>query len=118
MNITLDLVQTIGLAAIILVLGQQAKDRVSFLRKYFIPTPVIGGLIYALITLVGHQTGTFSIELDNGLTKFLMVLFFTCTGFLASLKVIKSSGRQGIILAILSVLLLVLQDSLLLKGFL
>ena len=92
MNITLDLVQTLGLAAIVLFVGQQAKQRVGFLRQFFIPTPVIGGLIYALVTLIGHQTDTFSIQLDKGLTTFLMVLFFTCTGFLASLKVIKSSG--------------------------
>ncbi|WED25464.1 sodium/glutamate symporter [Vibrio sp. DW001] len=111
MNITLDLVQTIGLAAVILFVGQQTKERVSFLQKYFIPTPVIGGLLYALLTLLGHQTNTFSIQLDHGLTKFLMVLFFTCTGFLASVKVIKSSGKQGAVLAVLSVVLLILQDT-------
>ena len=111
MNITLDLVQTIGLAAAILFIGQQTKKRVNFLQKYFIPTPVIGGLLYALLTLLGHQTNTFSIELDHGLTKFLMVLFFTCTGFLASVKIIKSSGKQGVILAVLSVVLLILQDT-------
>ncbi|ELV8552943.1 sodium/glutamate symporter [Vibrio fluvialis] len=111
MNITLDLVQTIGLAAIVLLVGQKTKERISFLQKYFIPTPVIGGLIYAILMLLGHQTNTFSIQLDHGLTKFLMVLFFTCTGFLASVKVIKSSGKQGAILAVLSILLLVLQDA-------
>ena len=110
MKISLDLVQTIGLAVIVLFVGAQVKQLVPIFRKYFIPAPVVGGLIYALIMLVGNQTGSFSIKLNNGLTEFLMVVFFTCTGFMASIQVVKRSGRQGLLLAAAAVGLLFLQN--------
>ncbi|PJE54614.1 MULTISPECIES: sodium/glutamate symporter [unclassified Marinomonas] len=110
MNITLDLVQTMGLAVVVLFLGRYLKGKVPIFQKYFIPAPVIGGLFYAILMLIGKQTGLYTVTLDKGLTNFLLVLFFTCTGFMASLHVIKRSGQQGAILAVAAVSLLFLQN--------
>ncbi|SHG07506.1 glutamate:Na+ symporter, ESS family [Marinomonas polaris DSM 16579] len=110
MNITLDLVQTMGLAVVVLFLGRYFKGKVPIFQKYFIPAPVIGGLFYAILMLIGKQTGLYTVTLDKGLTNFLLVLFFTCTGFMASLHVIKRSGKQGAILAVAAVSLLFLQN--------
>ncbi|WP_417528344.1 sodium/glutamate symporter [Marinomonas shanghaiensis] len=110
MNITLDLVQTMGLAVVVLFLGRYLKGKVPIFQKYFIPAPVIGGLFYAILMLIGKQTGLYTVTLDKGLTDFLLVLFFTCTGFMASLHVIKRSGKQGAILAVAAVSLLFLQN--------
>ncbi|MGO2513466.1 sodium/glutamate symporter [Marinomonas polaris] len=110
MNITLDLVQTMGLAVVVLFLGRYLKGKVPIFQKYFIPAPVIGGLFYAILMLIGKQTGLYTVTLDKGLTNFLLVLFFTCTGFMASLHVIKRSGKQGAILAVAAVSLLFLQN--------
>lgn len=110
MNITLDLVQTMGLAVVVLFLGRYLKGKVPIFQKYFIPAPVIGGLFYAILMLIGKQTGLYTVTLDKGLTNFLLVLFFTCTGFMASLHVIKRSGKQGTILAVAAVSLLFLQN--------
>lgn len=110
MNITLDLVQTMGLAVVVLFLGSYFKGKVPIFQKYFIPAPVIGGLFYAILMLIGKQTGLYSVTLNKGLTSFLLVLFFTCTGFMASVHVIKRSGKQGMILAVAAVSLLFLQN--------
>lgn len=110
MNISLDLIQTIGLAVLVLYLGKYTKEQVPFFKKYFIPAPVIGGLIYSIAILIGRQTELFSISLNHGLDEFLMVLFFTCTGFMASIHVIKRSGKQGLILAVAAVAVLFLQN--------
>lgn len=110
MNITLDLIQTMGLAIVVLLLGRYLKNKVNIFQKYFIPAPVIGGLVYACIMLIGKETGWFSITIDKGLNNFLLVLFFTCTGFMASIGVIKRSGKQGLILAVAAVSMLFLQN--------
>src|SRR3990167_10486979 len=52
MNISLDLIQTIGLAILVLYLGKYTKEQVPFFSKYFIPAPVIGGLIFSIAILI------------------------------------------------------------------
>ena len=59
MLIQLDIAQTVGVAALFLVIGELIKRQVSILRRYFIPSPIIGGLVFSLITLYGYQTQTF-----------------------------------------------------------
>jgi ESS family glutamate:Na+ symporter len=109
-TISFDLIQTLGLAVIVLLVGGKIRQYIPVLQKYFIPSPVVGGLAFSLITFIGHQTGTFSIKLNSGMDTFLMVMFFTCTGFMASLQVVKRSGRMGLLLAGAAVALLFIQN--------
>ncbi|MCC8194183.1 MAG: sodium:glutamate symporter, partial [Deltaproteobacteria bacterium] len=69
--VSLDLIQTVGLAVLVLLAGGAIRKRVSFLQTYFIPAPVVGGLVFSCLTLLGHQTGTFSLILHDGLNSFL-----------------------------------------------
>ena len=112
MFISLSLIQSLALAVIVLLIGSALKKRISFLRKYFIPTPVIGGLIFALIMLIGYQTESWTVELDQSLTDLLLIAFFTATGFAFSVKDLKKTGIIGLKLAVLVVLLVVLQNGL------
>ena len=43
-----NLVETVAFATAILWLGMFLRKRISFLSKYNIPAPVIGGVIFAL----------------------------------------------------------------------
>ena len=110
MTIELDLIQTTGLAVLIYMLGRWIKTKVSFFRKYFIPAPVIGGLICSLLIFFGHQTGTFEISMTNTLQDFFMNLFFTGTGFTCSLAILKKSGKLGAKLAVGAVFFLIVQN--------
>ena len=110
MTIELDLIQTTGLAVLIYMLGRWIKTKVSFFRKYFIPAPVIGGLICSLLIFFGHQTGTFEILMTNTLQDFFMNLFFTGTGFTCSLAILKKSGKLGAKLAVGAVFFLIVQN--------
>ena len=47
MSITLDMYQTIAVAVVVLILGAFLKRKISFLEKFCIPAPVIGGLLLA-----------------------------------------------------------------------
>src|SRR5699024_11130114 len=85
-------VETLGLAAVFLVVGHFIKDRVSFLERYFIPSPIIGGLLFSIIMLIGHQTGAFDLELSDDMRDLLLMMFFTTIGFTASLEMLKRGG--------------------------
>lgn len=55
MVIELSLVQSLALAAAVSLLGSFIKRHVSLFQKYFIPAPVIGGLIAAIIVTMAIQ---------------------------------------------------------------
>lgn len=110
MDIQLDMAQTAGLAAVFLVIGKLIKNRVPVLSRYFIPSPIIGGLVFSLIVLYGHQSGSFSIQLYTNLQAFLMTAFFTTIGFSASFEMLKKGGIGVVLFLGAAVLLLTLQN--------
>lgn len=110
MNIELDILQTLGLAIIAYVLGVYIKSKVEFFRKFFIPSPVIGGLIVSLVVLILNQTDTAYLSFDEILQDFFMNIFFTCIGLTCSFAMLKKSGFLGLKLAFAIILLLPLQN--------
>ena len=110
MNITLDMYQTIAVAVSVLMAGAFLKKHISFLQKFCIPAPVIGGLLFAILTLVLYMTGVAVIDFDDTLKEVCMVFFFTSVGFQANLKVLKSGGKSMIIFLGLVIGLIVLQN--------
>lgn len=110
MIIAFDVIQTVGIAALVYMLGVTIKNHVSVLRTYFIPAPVIGGLICSLLIFLGIQTGWYTVEFSMVLQDFFMNVFFTVTGFTCSLAVIKTSGKLGAILAVGAVAFLFVQN--------
>lgn len=110
MNITLDMYQTIAVAVIVLMAGAFLKKRISFLQKFCIPAPVIGGLLFAILTLVLYMTGVAVIDFDDTLKVVCMVFFFTSVGFQANLKVLKSGGKSLIVFLFLVIMLIVMQN--------
>lgn len=92
MSIDLSNAETLGLAAVFLLLGHFIKDKVYILQRFFIPAPIIGGLVFSFVTLIGHQTGYLNLALDNTLRDLLLMIFFTTIGFTASLEMLKKGG--------------------------
>lgn len=52
MSFSLDLVQSSALALVLLLLGETARQRIGFLRRFAFPGPVIGGFLFALFGLL------------------------------------------------------------------
>jgi len=102
--------QTIAVAVIVLMAGAFLKKRISFLQKFCIPAPVIGGLLFAILTLVLYMTGVAVIDFDDTLKEVCMVFFFTSVGFQANLKVLKSGGKSLIVFLFLVIMLIVMQN--------
>ena len=106
----LNMAETVGFAIILLLLGRWIKKRVSFFEKFFIPAPVIGGTLFSIILLIGHQTGTFTFSFNDDIKNLLMIAFFTTVGFSASLKILAKGGLGVILFLLAAVVLVILQD--------
>lgn len=109
-TIELGMAQTVGVAAVFLVLGDFIKARVPVLNRYFIPGPIIGGLVFSLITLAGHLSGTFYVSFYDTMRDFLLLVFFTTIGFSASLELLKKGGVGVALFLVAAVGLVVLQN--------
>lgn len=110
MTIQLDILESLGIAIFALILGNFSKSKISFLRTFFIPSPVIGGIIISFLVLILKETGLFSLEFDKVLQDFFMNIFFTAIGLSASFAMLKKSGSLGIKLALAIIILLPLQN--------
>ncbi len=110
MKITLDMYQTIAVAVVALILGDFLRKRVNFFEKFCIPAPVIGGLIFSIITLALYITGLVEVDFDDTLKNVCMVFFFTSVGFQANLKVLKSGGKSLVLFLVLVVVLIFAQN--------
>lgn len=110
MQIELDILQTLGIAIIAFSLGNLIKNKIEFFQKFFIPAPVIGGIIISFIVFILKESGSYEIKFDDILKDFFMNIFFTCIGLTCSFKLLKKSGILGLKLALAIIILLPLQN--------
>lgn len=110
MEIQIDMYQTLAVSVLVLILGQFLKKRINFLEKFCIPAPVIGGLLFAVLTCVCYSLGIAEFTFDDTLREVCMVFSFTSVGFQANLKVLKSGGKSLFIFLGLVVVLIVSQN--------
>ena len=80
-ELQLDMYQTVGLAAVVFWLGNFLIKKNAFLSKYYIPAPLVGGLIFAILNTILTSSGAMTISLDGTLQSILMTVFFTTVGF-------------------------------------
>jgi len=112
-EIMLNPIQTIGFAVIAYMVGAWLVARIEALRKYCIPIPVVGGMLFALLIFAGKQTGLFSIVLTTQpIQELFMNIFFTTIGFGASYAAVKKGGQKVLILLIAASVVVVLQNAL------
>ncbi len=110
MTIELNMFYTTTLAVIVLIIGRAIVKRVGFLQKFSIPTPVVGGLLFTIITLIGKLSGAFTIKMDLTLSDFFMLVFYASIGFTATFSTLKKGGKKIILFLILSSVLVILQN--------
>lgn len=96
-TLKLDMIQTLALAAVVLFLGYGVRKRIGVLDRFNIPAPVIGGFLFAALSLILRQAGVLGFEFDTTLQAPLMIAFFTTIGLGASLKLLRVGGPQVVI---------------------
>ena len=101
---------TTALAAILLLIGFGIRKKVSFLTKYCIPAPVVGGFLFMFITFAGHQSGAFAFKFDTTFQSPFMVAFFTTVGLGASLSLLKKGGILLIVYWLIAGIVSIIQN--------
>ncbi len=97
MELSLNLYQSMALAVAVFYLGSFLKSRVKFFQRYCIPSPVIGGIIFAVLSLVFYELGILNLTVDTTLQSVFMNLFFTSVGFTAGFSMLKKGGKTLVI---------------------
>ena len=107
---TFGMPETLAIAVALLLLGRWIKEKVTILKKFFIPAPVVGGLIFSIVTLIGHEYNLFQFSFDSQLKSLLMLAFFTTIGFAASIKMLLKGGFSVMIFLVVSIVLIIIQN--------
>ena len=109
-NITLDMLQSAGIGALALVVGMILTRKVSWLQKFCIPSPVSGGILFSVATLLIYVIAHVEITFDGTLKDVFMLAFFTSVGFQSNLKVLRQGGKTLVTMLILLVAIITVQD--------
>ena len=108
--LTLDLVQTVAFAGIILFLGYGLRKLVPPLARVNIPAPVCGGLPLAGLLAVLHSYGYQPLAFTTTLQVPLQNTFFASIGFAASLTLMRRGGPLVFGFFLLALVVVVLQN--------
>ena len=109
-SVELDMIQTAGIGALALLVGMVLTRRVDCLQKFCVPSPVSGGIIFSLMTLVLYGWFDIEVSFDGTLKDVFMLAFFTSVGFQSDLKVIKQGGKLLVVMLILLIVIIALQN--------
>ncbi len=102
-------IQTVAIAALVVYLGRYLKSRLTFIDKYNLPSPVIGGLLVAILISFLKSQNLFVIEFDKAFEPSLMIAFFASVGYAASFRALKQGGRAVFYFLLMAIGGLILQ---------
>lgn len=111
LDIKLNSIMTLALAAILLLIGYSIKKRVILLNKYCIPAPVIGGFLFMFFTWIGHSGQLYKFSFENIFQSTFMLVFFTTVGLGASFSLLKKGGKLLIIYWLVCGVISIFQNS-------
>lgn len=106
----LDMLQTAGLGALALVLGMCLTRRVKWLQRFCIPSPVSGGIVFSVVSLMLYKLWNVELFFDGTLKDVFMLVFFTSVGFQSNLKVLRRGGSTLLLMLGVLALIIVVQN--------
>ena len=110
MLLTLDLVQTVAFAGILLFVGYGVRRLIPPLARVNIPAPVCGGLPVAGLLAVLYFSGIQPVKFDTTLQVPLQNTFFASVGFGASIALLQRGGPLVFWFFIISTITAALQN--------
>ena len=111
MNLSFNLMQTVGFAIMVYYIGKFLRNKVYFFQKFCVPAPVIGGFLFAIIRFLLQIGGIATFEFDQALQNPFMMVFFTAIGVGADLDTLKKGGKGFLIFWLISAILVLGQDT-------
>ena len=111
LEIKLDIFQTLAFTVLLIWLGDYLRNKFPILKKYCIPSAVVGGLLFAIIACGLHVNGIVDFKFDSKTTNTLFYcLFFAASGAAAGLSLLKKGGKLIVIFTILAAVTAFLQN--------
>jgi len=110
-KIKIGMFMTLGIAVLAIYLGDFLRKMFPILKKYCLPASVVGGTLFAAVTLILYKTGICELSYDSSTVNSLFYcLFFAASGAAASMALLKKGGKLVIIFAILAAVLAFFQN--------
>ena len=109
---TLQPVETLLAAAMVLLLGHLLNRFIAPLARYNIPEPISGGLLVAVILAVLEKAGGLNVGFDSTLKPILMLSFFAAVGLSADLSLLGKGGKRLLMFVLILIPFLFLQNTL------
>lgn len=106
----LDMLQTAGWGALALVLGMCLTRRVKWLQRFCIPSPVSGGIVFSVVSLMLYKLWNVELVFDGTLKDVFMLVFFTSVGFQSNLKVLRRGGSTLLLMLGVLAFIIVVQN--------
>ncbi len=113
-SIKIGMFEMLAIVVLVVYLGQWIRNKLPILKKYCIPSAVVGGTLISIITCILYLSGIVQFEWENYsiMNNFFYNIFFAASGTAASLALLKKGGKLVIIFSILAAVLAVLQNAL------
>ena len=109
MTLQLDMFQSAGVGVAALLLGMLLTRCIPFLKRFCIPSPVSGGLVFSLLCLLLYALGV-ECSFDGTVKDLCMMLFFTSVGFQSDMKALKRGGKPLLVMIALVAVLIAMQN--------
>jgi ESS family glutamate:Na+ symporter len=104
-------VDVVILSILVQFLGMYVTRQVQFLRDFYIPPAVTGGLICSTIVAVVYVYADIEIRFDMQIRDLLLLVFFSTIGLSAKLRVLVAGGKALLTLVVIAAVFLFAQDA-------
>lgn len=110
MEISLNMYHAVALGAVMYWAGTAFTKRCAVLRKFCIPAPLVGGLVFAVFNTILYASGSSTFTMDNTLETVFMTMFFATIGFTVSIPMLAKGGKSVLMLLAVSIVMVIFQD--------
>jgi len=107
-----DMFTTLMLAVLAIYFGDFMRKLFPILKKYCLPSAVVGGTVFALISLLLFKMGIVQLDFDyKAINQLFYCIFFAASGAAASMALLKKGGKLVVIFAVLAAVLAAFQNA-------
>nr|WP_172658232.1 sodium/glutamate symporter [Campylobacter blaseri] len=108
---TFDFYATFVAICGVLLIGAFITDNSKFLNKYYIPVPVTGGLIAALVFFIISVVFDIRLAFEESIKTPFMLMFFTSVGLSADFASLRKGGKLLLTFGIVVCFFLIVQNA-------
>ena len=110
LKIELNLLYTLLVAMVVFFAGRFLVSRVSWLERFSVPAPVVGGVLIAVTLAAAQGLAGVGVSFDMSLKDPLLLAFFTSVGLAADARMLAKGGTRLFIFLAICALYIVVQN--------